>query len=144
MILLLHLLTTDTTTARRIRFSPLERLNGRLKTVGRRINNALAKAGLGVSLKHSCVSPIFLAVNLHTYCYWETFEMVLKSPNSQLRKIDIGDNALLAKTVFGVIASVGWAALVIPIVFGSGPGSVLHVLGKGMNISNIFPHLTSN
>ena len=70
--------------------------------------------------------------------------MVLKSPNSQLRKIDIGDNALLAKTVFGVIASVGWAALVIPIVFGSGPGSVLHVLGKGMNISNISPHLTSN
>ena len=70
--------------------------------------------------------------------------MVPKSPNSQLCEIDTGDNTLLAKTVFGVIASVGWAALVIPVVFGSGPGSVLHVLGKGMNISNMFPLLTSN
>ena len=41
------------------------------------------------------------------------------------------ENMLFAKTVFDVIAGVGLAALVIPMVFGSGPGSMLQLMKKG-------------
>ena len=39
----------------------------------------------------------------------------------------------LAKTTLDVIVGVGAAALVIPTIIGSGPGSMLHMLGTGIS-----------
>ena len=40
----------------------------------------------------------------------------------------------LAKTTLDVIVGIGAAALVIPTIIGSGPGSMLHVLGTGISL----------
>ena len=40
----------------------------------------------------------------------------------------------LAKTTLDVIVGIGAAALVIPTIIGSGPGSMLHMLGTGISL----------
>ena len=41
----------------------------------------------------------------------------------------------LAKTTLDVITGIGAAALVIPTIIGSGPGSMIHMLGAGAGMS---------
>ena len=46
---------------------------------------------------------------------------------------DILEGMELAKTTLDVIVGIGAAALVIPTIIGSGPGSLLHMLGTGIS-----------
>ena len=46
---------------------------------------------------------------------------------------DLLEGMELAKTMLDVITGIGAAALVIPTIIGSGPGSMIHMFGKGMN-----------
>ena len=46
---------------------------------------------------------------------------------------DLLEGMELAKTTLDVITGIGAAALVIPTIIGSGPGSMIHMFGKGMN-----------
>ena len=46
---------------------------------------------------------------------------------------DLLEGMELAKTTLDVITGIGAAALVIPTIIGSGPGSMIHMFGTGMN-----------
>ena len=46
---------------------------------------------------------------------------------------DLLEGMELAKTTLDVITGIGAAALVIPTIIGSGPGSMIHMFGTGMS-----------
>ena len=92
------------------RLSPQERIRRHFRSIHNAlVPNYMKKAGLGISWKHSYFTKLFF--NLPVLKVFYDYD---KQINSQLCKIDI-------RTVFDVIARVGLAALVIPMVYRSGP-----------------------
>lgn len=47
--------------------------------------------------------------------------------------VDLKEGMEFAKTTLDVITGIGAAALVIPTIIGSGPGSMIHMFGTGMS-----------